>query len=217
MPRRYKKKRVYKKRRNAMGHSRKVIPYLLGDKFVGRFKYIDDYSMDPAAWPAVATRVFVANGMYDPDFTGAGHQPRGFDQIHQMFDHHVVLGVKIRAVFPPVGEPYVCGIIIRDTGTPILAALDYREARHCKWMVVSPNSMPKTLIMNVNPNKFLGRSKPLSDPDLKGSVSANPQEKCYLHVFVGGIISGINPGAVPVSVQLDFLSAFIEPNIPLQS
>jgi len=37
---------------------------------------------------------FVANGLFDPDFTGGGHQPLGFDQWKLFYNHYVVLGSK---------------------------------------------------------------------------------------------------------------------------
>jgi len=38
---------------------------------------------------------FVSNGMYDPDLTGGGHQPRGFDQLAYLFANYKVNAVKV--------------------------------------------------------------------------------------------------------------------------
>lgn len=40
--------------------------------------------------------VYRLNGMFDPDKTGVGHQPMGFDQYMQLYHKYKVTGVKVR-------------------------------------------------------------------------------------------------------------------------
>lgn len=44
---------------------------------------------------ALAGYTFGANCLFDPDISGTGHQPRGYDQISAMYFRYVVLGAKI--------------------------------------------------------------------------------------------------------------------------
>ena len=39
-----------------------------------------------------ATNIFNLNSLYDPDRTGVGHQPRGFDQIKTLYNRYRVYG-----------------------------------------------------------------------------------------------------------------------------
>ena len=42
---------------------------------------------------------FVANGAFDPNLTGVGHQPRGFDQFMAGYETFTVTGSKISVNF----------------------------------------------------------------------------------------------------------------------
>jgi len=63
------------------------------------FKYNDRIALDAAAG-SIANYVFSATGMYDPDITGTGHQPLGFDQwLGLFYNHYTVERAHIRATF----------------------------------------------------------------------------------------------------------------------
>jgi len=47
-----------------------------------------DYFQLTTTSGAVSTYVFAANGLYDPNITGTGHQPMGFDQLLQFYNHY---------------------------------------------------------------------------------------------------------------------------------
>lgn len=46
-------------------------------------------SINPAAGGVVGSYVFQINGPYDPNVTGIGHQPLGFDQLMLMYEHYI--------------------------------------------------------------------------------------------------------------------------------
>lgn len=189
----------------------------LGTKQYANFRYHDQITLAPATGSS-AVHVFSANGMYDPDITATGHQPRGFDQVMALYDHYVVLGAKITCIFGSGGTSgaSVCGIRVADNAT-VSASNDYNmEAGNCVVGAnpVSTGGDPLRLTMQVNPNKFLGRSNPLSDPELKGTTSANPTEQCYFHVFAFMNNAAGTPVNEYVSVILEYSAMLIEPKTP---
>lgn len=216
------KRRGYRRRRTRQGYNQssndaRVLAFTQASPLPKNFKATQIYS-DPfisltASGAGVpASRVYSCNGLFDPDITGVGHQCSGFDQLMTMFDHYCVIGARISVTFTNFSTdfPMLCCVDIRDSPT---TTTDYREAIEsgtCKSALVSVSNSgasTATIVYNVNPAKFLGRSKPLADPDLKGSASANPVEQCYFHV----IIAGDGAEKVGASITIEYISMFIEP------
>uniref|UniRef100_UPI004047BAAF hypothetical protein n=1 Tax=Flavobacterium sp. TaxID=239 RepID=UPI004047BAAF len=52
-----------------------------------------------AAGGTVAGNTFAANGIFDPDITGVGHQPLYRDNFAAIYDQYAVLGSKIKVTF----------------------------------------------------------------------------------------------------------------------
>ncbi len=65
-----------------------------------------------------ATHVYSANGAFDPDVTGGGHQPRGFDQWASLYTKYTVMSSKItcKAQSPTNVQPYVLSIRTQFSG-----------------------------------------------------------------------------------------------------
>lgn len=196
---------------------RAPIPYKLKTAML----YQERVTLAPALGVA-AVHVFSANGTYDPNITGVGHQPRGFDQMMALYDHNVVVGCDIRVDFPGVGEggnknPGIAWVALRDFTTVGVTERDYLEIGDCTWESTSPlQGYPTRLMMTCNPNKYLGRSSPLSDPNLKNSSGSNPSEQAYWHVGLGQA-SGLEITSLPVNVTIKYTVIFIEPKDPGQS
>ena len=76
-----------------------LTPYPFPKTQVSKLRYVEEVYID-ASSPTVATNgiaynTFRANGCHDPNMTGVGHQPRGWDQHKDLYNEYVVLGSKI--------------------------------------------------------------------------------------------------------------------------
>lgn len=193
---------------------RAPVPFTLITKML----YHERVNLTPDAIGASGVHVFSANGTYDPNITGIGHQPRGFDQMMALYDHNVVIYSKCRVDFASatVGaniNPGICSISVRDFTTTGTNAVDYIELSNTVWKMNNPADQPVKLQMSINPNKYLGRTSPLSDSQLKNSDSGNCVEQCYWHVaYHYG--SGLQPSAIAASVTIEYTVVFLEPKDP---
>lgn len=193
----------------------------LGNKLVRKTRYVEKNVVINAGLGGTAdSYVFSANGIYDPNISGIGHQPIGFDQIMNFYDHFVVLGSKITVSFVSGDTNYtnIVGITLQDSPTEIPNATRLIENGRCRWTQLTPANTsfggagagPRRLTMKCNPSKFLGRTKPLADSELKGSASSNPQEQAYWHVFAEPNSSN-DGNNIECHIVIDYLVAYIEP------
>lgn len=183
--------------------------------FKAGLKYCENsFSLNPSLSGA-GSYVFSANGLYDPNITGVGHQPSGFDQLMLMYDHYTVIGARMTCTFVNTDTTYAqqVAIVARDAPTTQADIRASVEAGTCVHAVLSPaggDRSTQTLVYNLNPNKFLGRSKPLADSTLKGTAGTNPSEQVYFHLMADP--GGANDSAVVnCKALIEYTVIFHEP------
>lgn len=188
------------------------LPTVMNSKFV----YGTTFSINPAI-ASPGSYVFSANGLFDPDITGVGHQPRGFDQLMQLYDHYVVVGSKITIRYSNLtANPVVLAIALKDTTTTISTGQDFLEGTRAVYKIAATGNAGQSAIElthQCNPVKFLGRSDPLADSELKGSASANPSEGAFYHVQVFAI-DGADIASQDLTAQIEYMAKLIEPKQP---
>lgn len=190
----------------------KNLPY----KMKCNFLYGDVINLNPAI-ASVTSRVFSANGLYDPDISGTGHQPRGFDQLMALYDHYVVIGSKITVRWANSHSAgTLLAVSVQDNITTSSDPQDMLEAVNSTYHLASAVGGGPSAIMltnQVNPMTFLGRKNALDDPQLKGSASQNPSEGCYYHVSLW-TPDGTDPPTQALTVQIEYSALLIEPKRP---
>lgn len=229
MPRKYvPKTKKYRKRprRNLRKQGTMLSMYKapMPNKFAAKLRYQDSAVLN-AGIGVPGLHIVSTNGCYDPNISNLGHQPRGFDQFMTMYDHYTVIGSKITATFClREGIAYDnihVGIACRDA-TTVVNINNYLEGRNVVSKVLrgsdgaGTTSHVITLSKTCSTRKFLGRSHPLSDPELKGSSTSNPTEQAYYHLFAQAI-QGLGTSDFDVTYRIDYLVVFSEPKQPAQS
>lgn len=147
----------------------------------------------------LAIAVFRANGPYDPDQSGIGHQPMYFDQYAAMYSYMVVYGCSISMTFVPYtayGNPYnvFCGIRLYHNATLI----NYNnpqsliEQGNFRYRIMNTSSTSKNSTAYVKHYYSLKKYFKQSYPDaidFGSTVSSNPDSEhdAFFHVIVGSI------------------------------
>lgn len=171
-------------------------------------------SLNPGIGGVPASHVFAANGLYDPNISGTGHQPVGFDEMMNMYDHYVVTNARIVVTFTNYDDSNrqtVCVAAVDDSTTYI----DIRrliENGNCAFadLDISPTSnAQKSLTLSVNPLKYQGRKGSLSDPELKGGPASNPTELITFQIYAEPH-TVVDSAAVGANVTIYYDVVFIE-------
>lgn len=192
--------------------------YPLGRTRKVEFVYGDSVILNAGSGTGIQY-LFSCNSCYDPDRTGTGTQPRGFDELMALFDHGTVISARLDAgIYNTNAGAQLFSIGVRDTVVTTPTFKEMLEQPQIVWTHVpgTEGGGCANLTMTVNPNKFLGRSKPLSEDSLRFSASSNPSEECFF-VLSTGDISGGDPGAVYVNVRIVYTCILTEPKHPTAS
>lgn len=193
-------------------------------KLIKNQLYYDDNFTLTGISGVMATHVFSANGLYDPDFTGTGHQPIGFDQLIQSYNHYSVIRSKITVGFVNNSSYAVrAGIYLSPDGVPITNERQLMENGLVKHVILDAkggastdpgvSGRVKTVTIDCDVRKYFGkqRSSQLMEPDFAGDAASNPQEGVYFMVFAYSSHTGTANSQVLFDATLSYDSIYHEP------
>lgn len=185
-----------------------------------KLRYVDRVSIDAAtAIPAV--HYFWANGMYDPDYTGVGHQPSNFDRWMEIYDHYTVLGSRITVV-PVLGDTVaqaacIYGVMLTDSFTGLTGInnnnlLEQPGSRYSKFPFGQDTSKNSKITHRFSARKFFGKNNKsmIGDGSYRGDASNNPSENAMFAVWAQDTC-GNNPPSLCFYVYIDFYAILTEP------
>ena len=222
--RRSRSRKTYRKRKpKALGYNIVKQPNAgLPTKFAMTHRYVWNGTINPAIGGLATNQVFAANGLYDPDITGTGNQPRFFDQMANLYDHYCVIGAHISARLFNTDSSHAIQtwITTRDSTVAYTNPVDNTENARAVTRVLGAKGASKdqaVMTANVNPAKFLGLTSPLSEYDLRGTAVTNPAELVYFHVGAADLNGGNDPLPVECLVTIDYRTVWTEMIQPAQS
>ena len=174
----------------------------------------------------VEAYAFRANGLYDPDVTGTGHQPYGFDQYMVLYQRYKVLRSRITVSFAPSGdndanEVVVYGIYrnaittlpVGNAGGSNLEAV--MESPYSNYVVTTNSNTSQ--IKSVSSNFSLRRDLPFKADDLlsTGQQGADPEAPYYFVIWFGGL--GDTESAPQFHATIEYDVEFTQPQTLVQS
>ena len=190
---------------------------LLKQKQLATLRYSGDVAVTSPGAGLPFVHVLSANGIYDPDVIGFGHQPRGFDQLMHLYDHYVVRKATCEVWYLNASATggMLIGIAARDNATALISRADFMEVQHATFRTCEPTNGGGTSYIrySVDVNKFLAST---DVSELKGSIGAQPAEQVFFHVGLLPINAAHAAGGSCV-VKITYEVDFIEPKQPIIS
>lgn len=187
----------------------------LGKIFKMSLPYVEQaIQLNPGIGGLAVSHFFSANGLYDPNVTGGGHQPLGFDQIMPLYDHYTVIASKITvtAYNDDSTVKQVIGVRLADQNSaPYTDLANLMENGGGKYVWLNSkggNGDMVTFSMGCSPKRFFGKS--LNDDTYKGGIGANPADQVFFHVWAAPY-SSTDSAAINVNVRIDYIALFSEP------
>lgn len=210
MPRRKKYKK--KKRRYQLQVRKSPMPH----RFFTKLRYFQTVFVNPGVGTA-AVHVMRINSLADPDYTGTGHQPRGYDELGALYRHYTVLGAKARCYFTAVDSAaqHTCFLSLEGASNIRTAAEDYMEQGSVSSRVLGGTNSQGgvTLTKNYSTKRFFGTKDVLDNSQYRALIAGNPADIAYLHIGAFPSDETTNTSTVSVNVIIDFIVAFTEPAV----
>lgn len=226
------RRRNYKKRSRKTFRPQTLVRVGFPKSTMVKLRYVGNSSINPTA-ANIAGFSIRANSCYDPDPAVGGHQPLGFDQWSQFYNHYVVVGAKITAYFTyskdttgSNASAYAFGIYLSDDN--VITNLTFSgmaEQGLTKWRI-KPASMLATVNNDASPKivskfsakKFFNITNITDNTSRLGaSINANPTEEAYFHIWGGDPAGTSDLPSLDVTYMVDYLVIFSEPRELIQS
>lgn len=220
-PKTYKRKRYSKfKKVRRVSRRRRNLPINGFPKSVmARLRYTEEFNMNCGSLSST-NYIFHANSAYDPNYSGGGHQPRGFDRFMAMYDHFTVVGSKITVQYANKSGgndiPAYWDVHLTDDVTFNIATVadlfETTQGRGFPQQVGTERNyigFNPRITRKFSAKKFFGTSV-LGKSQFQGTAAASPTEGAFFQVVLCPI-SGNDPSPMTFVAQIEYLVVFTEP------
>lgn len=220
MPRKFKigKKRIFRrKRRVGFGVPKRVTRSVtntalqpLAQRYICKLKYMDSVQLN--AGNNYIYR-FNLNSLFDPNRTGIGHQPHGFDTLASMYNRYRVIGCyyTVIAYADAFSGPIRYGVCPTNDENQIWNNMsDFLETPRAKWAIQIPGGNTKMIKGYVSLPSLMGRSKVqyVTDDRYAAQVTVSPAELAVLNIGAGTLLD--TSTTVNCVVTLNYVTEFYD-------
>lgn len=143
---------------------------------------------------------FNLNSIYDPNLTGVGHQPYGYDQLADLYNRYRVYRVDyaISAYNSDGSVNYsvIAALPANEAISGALGVAEIMENPRARYITQAPNAALKTLKGTVHLPSLVGRSKSqyMSDDRYQAQWGASPAEQAVLNIMAGTMTGSTGNG-----------------------
>lgn len=154
-----------------------------------------------------------ANGLFDPNITGGGHQPMFFDQLTALYNHYVVIGSKCTFKFTPAAvtsQALRVACFIEDAASTSATSVDGVSEQSLAgktFLLPAGNNTVGTRTLKFSPKKTFGKSV-LANSNLRGNSGGNPSEQSYFVFSSQG--DGLASTIMILTVEVTYITCWFE-------
>lgn len=212
---------------------------------VSTLRYVERVEFTPTS-TTTAVWSFRANGMFDPYESTGGHQPRGFDEMMDIYQTFTVTSstcsvnwmlegydgpsqtggtpaalVKTfdESTDAPAVPPVICGIMRSSEGYGSgIPVQEQMEKDRTNWKVLTPQTGGEITSAKSGLSDFFGKQDLVAADGYSGTAAADPENQAHYHIFAARGSDDYPAGTVKVVayVTIEYRATFTEPK-PLQA
>lgn len=176
-------------------------------------RYIERARLQNLVPSAIEQGQYSCNSLFDPNSSGAGHQPLYFDQMAAIYDQYCVILSKATFTFTNTGTiPCYAGVFLNDdtvtTSTSYIGVSEQTNAKHFILGARDSGKSTRKITLYWGVRKWFGKS-PLANDNLRGTTTTNPAEQMYFNYWTQPI-DGATSADVWVDCQVTYTSVWTE-------
>lgn len=205
---------------NALATRTKLAPgrgiFGFPEELVTTVRYTDWITLTSTSG-SIAYNTYRMNSLYDPDYTGAGHQPYYFDQLAALYGRYTVVMSIIKTEFCTIQDattttqpagPYIVGLVTDDDAGITLATntlCEYNGAQSVVMAASTGGNNVKKLKTTFTPENNLGL--PNTDDTCGAAVGSNPSSIWYATIWAQQMGTATT-GNIRCKVDMEFKVRF---------
>lgn len=203
---RFGKKRTSKKRTTLVNVNRGLQPF--ASRYITKMKYSEVFNLNVAN---NYTQVMRLNSLFDPNFTGVGHQPYGYDQLSPIYNRYRVIACSYVINSYSSTNAIRFGCLPCNDIPPISNMSELVENPRARFKTQYPGGDTQWLKGKVSIPALMGRTKQqyMADDRFQAEVTTSPLEAALLFINSQRIDDG--PIDSTICVTLEYTVEFFDP------
>jgi hypothetical protein len=186
------------------------------DTVTVRLRYGDTWNLSAGA-ATYATNAFNLGSCYDPDLTGAGGQPSGFDAWGALYARYKVHSTVMTVRFVNTCAQPVLAVVVAGGGTyhmpnsGSLVQQEFLEGQHSRGKLLNYQAYygsTGTVVMRNNHSVLEGND--LKDIDYSALVTASPARAPVAAIFICNADGTTTAATATAVVCIEYLVTFYE-------
>jgi len=154
--------------------------------------------------------IFRINSIFDPNFTGGGHQPSLHDQMANIFERYTVYGCTYKVTFSnsSASNRQAVGVYVSDRSDTVADFTTLVEQGSVEWgtlPVATAGGSQRTFTGYVDLPKLMGMEKDqyIADANYCPEFGSDPNDPAFLHCVYADIAGG-GTTVITIVVELIF-------------
>jgi len=211
-----------------LGTSANLKLNILPRSYTRTMTYAQTVTLTTGAAGVVGTeQVWLLNSCYDPDYTGVGHQPYGFDQLSGFYANYLVHSFKVKLILNTIGSTAEVALVWKldqSIGGVAIAGMSLDRATEAPMIgtvTVGPSGVDRARQVQVSGECFrlagITRAQYKDQTSLYGALtSASPSNTLLLRTGLASY-SGAAGTSLVCQIVLEMQTEFFNPIQQTQS
>lgn len=185
---------------------------VIAPRYITKLKYVEYDQPLTSTVGATVDYIYSLNSLFDPNVSGTGHQPLGFDQLNILYNRYRVFRANYRITFQPTSSSATF-MVYPSNSNVTLSSSNPSTIMEQSRTISRPSKVDAPVIFTgtVNLPKLNGvtSSQYKTDDRFQSLMSGSPSELLELHIMASASASAT--ATYRYTVQMTYYAEFYDP------